>query len=255
LLSFDITPAWVMNNWQRVSTRLAEFDLEGLRVPLVTGTEVDDLVGTMTYYFDRRQTLQRIAFDGFTGEPTPLVKVMTEELALQAEPWLGAGFYVNRNSTKQLSSVLRISHASVIRASESRRRYTVEFELNRAGSELGLSEQFRSLIESDRNSKAFELTADDTAAEKAVEELENEATPSKLDTEDPAAKQETPRQPSRESQTGNEPISQPQPLNGSAPDDNQRGGLFGRTGTSQPAQGLYPSQLPSNWQRFVPPAP
>ena len=33
LLNFDITPAWVMNNWQRVSTRLADFDLEGLRVP------------------------------------------------------------------------------------------------------------------------------------------------------------------------------------------------------------------------------
>jgi hypothetical protein len=43
VLRFDISPDWVMGRFPRVSTVLAELNLDGLRVPLVTGTSPSDL--------------------------------------------------------------------------------------------------------------------------------------------------------------------------------------------------------------------
>ena len=53
VLRFDIPPAWVMQNFPTVNTGVGDMQLDGLRVPLITGTRPDDLVGTLTYYFDR----------------------------------------------------------------------------------------------------------------------------------------------------------------------------------------------------------
>ncbi len=67
VIRFDINPAWVMQNFGRVTTVLADVKLDGLRVPLVTGTAPTDLAGTITYYFDNQQTLRRINLQGLTG--------------------------------------------------------------------------------------------------------------------------------------------------------------------------------------------
>ncbi|HEV3024657.1 MAG TPA: DUF6690 family protein, partial [Pirellulales bacterium] len=48
---FDVTSAWVLGRWPRVSAGLSQLDLQGYRVPLVTGTKPDDLAGSLTYYF------------------------------------------------------------------------------------------------------------------------------------------------------------------------------------------------------------
>ena len=253
LLSFDVTPAWVMNNWQRVSTRLSEFDLEGLRVPIVTGTEIDDLVGTMTYYFDRRQTLQRISFDGFTGDPTRLVNVITSQFGLEVEAWLNAGLYVKRDDANQLASVLRIIHAPVIRSSEPRKRYAVEFELNRPDSEHGLSQHFAGLIEADRNSQAPNATNDENPAKTPAEKT---ATTPTNDGETDPQRQSKPANESGDTAHPNDsdptPPVQPPPLNGSA---ESNAGAPGGGGGGQSGAGLYPSQLPNNWQKYVPPRP
>ena len=164
LINFEATPAWVMNNWRRVSTRLAEFELEGLRVPVVTGTASHDMVGSLTYYFDRRQILQRIAFDGYTGDPSPFASIMMQKYGLQAEPWLGAGLYLARGGKdkQDLVSVLRIRHAPVVRSDNPRQRYHVEFELNRPETELGLSSHFESLLKKDREQSVWKPEAEAT---------------------------------------------------------------------------------------------
>ena len=64
----DITPPWVMSQWSRVSTGLAELDLHGYRVALISGTREGDLAGSLTYYFNIQQRLQRITFQGSTGD-------------------------------------------------------------------------------------------------------------------------------------------------------------------------------------------
>jgi hypothetical protein len=159
-----------MNNWRRVSTRLAEFDLEGLRVPLVTGTDPHDMVGSLTYYFDARQILQRITFDGYTGDPAPLTQIMMQQYSMRAEPWLGAGLYLARRSSQvaeeqTIISVLRIRHAPVVRSENPRQRFDVEFELNRPDNELGLSSHFASLLEQDRERNVWQPAAEEATAE------------------------------------------------------------------------------------------
>ncbi len=188
LLNFDATPAWVMNNWRRVSTRLVEFDLESLRVPIVTGIGPHDLAGSLTYYFGRRQVLQRIAFDGYTGDPAPLTSIMEQKYGLQAEPWLGAGLYLARGGEdrQQLISVLRIRHATVVRSENPRQRFRVEFELNRPDG-FGLSSYYQSLLEKDRERNVWQPETEGTAdevdpatkeaaelAEKVISEAESE---------------------------------------------------------------------------------
>ena len=55
VIRFDGSPEWVMARWPRVTAGLANLDLQGYRVPLVSGTAQDDLAGSLTYYFDRNQ--------------------------------------------------------------------------------------------------------------------------------------------------------------------------------------------------------
>ena len=59
VMRFDISPSWVIERFTRVSTVLADVRLKALRVPIVTGTRVDDLAGTLTYYFDGSGKVQR----------------------------------------------------------------------------------------------------------------------------------------------------------------------------------------------------
>mgnify|MGYP006966871329 CR=1 FL=1 len=73
LFRFDVSPRWVTERWSRVSTIRAEPGWEGLRVPLVTGTKVDDLAGSLTYYFDSQHQVRRITFHGVTGDERKLV--------------------------------------------------------------------------------------------------------------------------------------------------------------------------------------
>ena len=72
-LDGERTSAWVLARWPRVSTRLANLDLQGYRVPLVSGTADGDLAGSLTYYFNSQQRVQRITFIGSTGDARPLV--------------------------------------------------------------------------------------------------------------------------------------------------------------------------------------
>jgi hypothetical protein len=113
-------------------------DLEGLRVPLVTGHETDDLAGSLTYYFNHKREVQRIAFDGYTGDPRPLIATVTQYYRLHEEPTLGAGLYLakwNGNPT----SMLRIRHSPVVRANYPNSHYEVRLEINRPAVRYGLS--------------------------------------------------------------------------------------------------------------------
>ena len=76
VLRFDVTVDWVMQRWPRVSTGLPYLQLQGYRVPLVTGTGVADLAGSLTYYFNAQQQVQRITFRGTTGDPSALVALL-----------------------------------------------------------------------------------------------------------------------------------------------------------------------------------
>jgi len=75
-LRFDVTPAWVVRRWPWVSAGLSHLPLNGYRVPLFTGTAEDDLAGALTYYFNSRQQVQRITFQGSTGDAGKLIRLV-----------------------------------------------------------------------------------------------------------------------------------------------------------------------------------
>jgi hypothetical protein len=151
----DITPQWVTQRWPRVSTVTAELGLEGLRVPLVSGTRVDDVAGTLTYYFNPYQQVQRLAFDGFTGDERRLLTMLTAIYGLKPEPTLDAGMYVSRwNATP--TSVLKIARAPIITSTSPHSQLHLQLELNRPSVTYGLSAEFRQFLDRDRNTNRWQ---------------------------------------------------------------------------------------------------
>ena len=150
VLRFDISPAWVTGRWPRVTTTLSERGLEGLRVPLVTGTKPDDLAGSLTYYFDHSQKVQRLTFEGYTGDDRRLLSLITQYYGLKAEPTLHAGMYVSRwNGTP--SSVLRITRAPIVTHASPRSQLHILLELNRPNANFGLSPATLQVLAADQH--------------------------------------------------------------------------------------------------------
>ena len=146
VLRFDIPPAWVMQNFPTVNTGVGDMNLDGLRVPLITGTRPDDLVGTLTYYFDRFQRVQRISLHAVTGDPTRIGNEIQRNYRLQQQPALGGGLYTTTwNGTP--TSILHITPATVITAEQQNARFTVFLEINQPGLQYGLSSQAQALIQ------------------------------------------------------------------------------------------------------------
>jgi hypothetical protein len=133
VLRFDVTPGWIMQQWPRVSTGLAKPQLEGYRVPLVTGAKPSDLAGSLTYYFDARQQVQEITFHGTTGELPILLQLLTTryKFARRVTNDPGTIIYETAGPAGQSTSIARIRSAAILKADEPYKRFEVELELNR----------------------------------------------------------------------------------------------------------------------------
>jgi hypothetical protein len=131
-IRFDVTTAWVLGRWPRVSAGLAELEMHGYRVPLVTGTRPDDLAGSLTYYFNRDQRIARITFHGSTGDARKLVallatrfgfiRVLTDDASLF--------LYEVKENGKPISE-LRIKPAKIVRADSPHSRFEVSLRMSR----------------------------------------------------------------------------------------------------------------------------
>lgn len=146
VLRFDIPPAWVMQHFPTVNTGVGDLQLDGLRVPLITGTRPDDLVGTLTYYFDRFQRVQRITLHAVTGDPTRIGNEIQTNYRLQQQPALGGGLYTTSWNGSP-TSILQITPATVISADQQNARFTVFLEINQPGLQYGLSAQAQNLLQ------------------------------------------------------------------------------------------------------------
>jgi len=131
---FDITPDWILRRWPHVTTGLAQLQLQGYRVVLMTGTAESDLAGALTYYFNAQQRLERITFQGKTGDARNLVAFLTGRLQfsrrLTNDPGLTVYEAVRPNG-KPVGGV-RIRSAGIVKASEPYTRFDVELALERS---------------------------------------------------------------------------------------------------------------------------
>jgi hypothetical protein len=133
VFNFQITPEWIVAHWPAVSTGLAQLQLEGYRVPLVTGTAQYDLAGSLTYYFNAEQKLQQITFVGTTGDPRPLIGLLINrfQLARRLVNDPGLVVYEAVHYNNQPASSLRIRLAPLAEPNDLYRRYDIELSLVR----------------------------------------------------------------------------------------------------------------------------
>ncbi|TWU27311.1 DUF6690 family protein [Bythopirellula polymerisocia] len=127
---FDITKEWVYQHWARKSTALSELGLYGVRIPLVTGTQLTDIAGSLTYFFDPSGRVQKITFKGNTGDTTQLVMLVMHRYGLQPQTSLVAGeqlFQVKRGS--DVMSELRTRPSPVLWSSSPHNSFAVELQL------------------------------------------------------------------------------------------------------------------------------
>jgi len=133
VLRFDVTVDWVMRRWPRVSTGLPHLQLQGYRVPLVTGTSLDDVAGSLTYYFNARQQVERITLRGTTGDPRVLTALVAGRYRfarrLANDP--GVALYEAVDSNNQPAGTLKVRSAGVIKSSQPHTRFEVDLVIDR----------------------------------------------------------------------------------------------------------------------------
>ncbi len=135
VLRMDITKEWVYSRWTRKSTGLADPELFGIRVPLVTGTRMVDLAGSLSYFFDNYGVLQRIEFHGTTADTTELVSLLRTNYGFQPDALSPAGdqrFTVA--GSKGVESYLRTSPSGVLWGNQPHKSFAVDLVMNRPGS-------------------------------------------------------------------------------------------------------------------------
>jgi hypothetical protein len=133
VLRFDVTPGWIMHRWSRVSTGLGMLQLQGYRVPLVTGTSESDLAGSLTYYFNPMQQVEQITFSGTTGDVRRLVQFTSAHFGLGRRVVNDPGLFVYEvpESRGPARSVLKIRPARILTVNQTHERFDVDLVLAR----------------------------------------------------------------------------------------------------------------------------
>ena len=152
IFRFDVNPNWVKNRWPRVSTAPNEPGLHGMRVALVTGTNRNDLQGSLTYHFDTNQRLQRISFHGWTGDTARLLELMTQTFDLRSQPTHFAGLYVSSNRRGPTGALI-MRHPDVVRAENPNQQVAVVLEVNNPQGNFPLSQNMQQILNSAGNNR------------------------------------------------------------------------------------------------------
>ena len=131
---FDGTRDWVNRNWSRKTTAPTDVGLDSVRVPLVMGTKLTALAGSLTYFFNAQGHVEHISFRGRTGDPTPLVQLLTRSYRFQrVEAPIGEHVY-QVGSGNEVHSELRLRPEAIVSSSAPQQSVAVELEFAKPGS-------------------------------------------------------------------------------------------------------------------------
>jgi len=137
---FDWTPEMITQRWERVSVIEEGDGLRGMRVAFVSGTNLTDIHGSLTFYFDASQVLQRIGFRGWTGDSSAVVALAQNAYQLQSKRSNLSGCYT-ASSWGRTRGVLLLKPPAVIRADLPLQRMAVLFDLANPSGNLPVSEE------------------------------------------------------------------------------------------------------------------
>lgn len=107
----------------------------GVRLTLVSGDQLDDLAGSLTYWFDHRGRACRIQFDGVTGDPGRLISYVGRYQRMAARGCSVDALYV-RDGRAGPRSLLHLSRPRKVNLETLYGRYRVKLELNISGMHL-----------------------------------------------------------------------------------------------------------------------
>ncbi|MBL8829900.1 MAG: hypothetical protein JNM18_23170 [Planctomycetaceae bacterium] len=131
-LRFDVSLPWVLGTWPRVTTGLADPQLAGYRVPLVTGTRPADVAGALTYYFNKHQQVERILFHGSTGDPAELIAFLGQTYGFQRVTVSDPGLHLyQRKEAGAVKGELRIKALGIVRQENPLNRWDLSFVMDR----------------------------------------------------------------------------------------------------------------------------
>ena len=129
LLRFDLTPNWVMKTWNLVTSDLPNTSLTGMRVPIVTGTEPTDVAGSLTYYFNKNQRLERVTLHGYCADPSSVLALAQQRFALRQYASQGTPIYLAYFGDQPIS-IMRVEAMPKKDEGSSSRQYEIDLELN-----------------------------------------------------------------------------------------------------------------------------
>jgi hypothetical protein len=130
-IRFDVTPEWVTGRFTRVSSVVGEANELGLRVILVSGTELSDVAGSLTYYFDPQHQVQRITLTGVTGDDSRLATLATQKFGMRPTETTDRGLYYGGDVNVPTSS-LRVKTLPVVTAEAPYARVQVDLDIRRS---------------------------------------------------------------------------------------------------------------------------
>lgn len=145
ILNWNLTPDMVRSRFDRITVMDTDYGLQGMRVPLVTGVNPYDLHGSLTWFFDESDTLQRISFRGWTGDATALANFLESQFGLAPQNRASSHLYVARRGRKVISAAL-FKFAPVLESRKSNEQIVVAFEINNPAGGYILSQEFASGI-------------------------------------------------------------------------------------------------------------
>jgi len=131
---FDVSKDWVMQNWTRKTVAPTDVGLVSIRVPLVTGTQMSSLAGSLTYFFNDQGQVEHISFRGRTGDARPLIQLLTQYYQFQQVAGSPGEHVYVVGSGEQLQSELRTRPEGVISSTSPQQSVNVELEFARPGS-------------------------------------------------------------------------------------------------------------------------
>ncbi len=144
---FNATPGWIAARWSRVTMIYSDPRFQGYRAPLLTGTGIDDLAGSITYYFDLNGVIQRVTFEGVTGDPRRLVQLMTGPYKFEQKPNVHGALYMTQWHGEPVSA-MRILPSTVMDAGSAHRHYNIQLEINRSADVM--SKEFSDALQRDK---------------------------------------------------------------------------------------------------------
>ncbi|HEX3999083.1 MAG TPA: DUF6690 family protein [Pirellulales bacterium] len=132
-LRFDVTASWILGRWPRVTAGLPDAGLQGFRVAFMSGTQQDDVAGSLTYYFNREHLCQRITFQGTTGDARKLITLLASRYGFVKQTSDDPGMWLYQiRWNGRATSELQIRPARIIRADAPNARFEVLLAMNDA---------------------------------------------------------------------------------------------------------------------------